>query len=208
MVGGNDWHLVDNAEQLTALEDACVLPRKSVEIVFSLWNLVFGTKYSFSMCFWKIFFKSMLFRSFSDIYKENIFLWRYSPLVHSHPQGLYLGRWHPLWQAPGKDQFWVFFVLSISSSDCIFEKACSLEKICFYQKVNAGSYKALGVKISETKTVDVIWEYNYRNFYPSPHTAQPLYEDFAKTRSAELCEGNIEACRCRGNYKNLELIPS
>ena len=80
----------------------------------------------------------------------------------------------------------------------IFEKACSLEKICFYQKVNAGSYKALGVKISETKTVDVIWEYNYRNFYTSPYTAQPSYEDFAKTRSAELYEGNIEACRCRG----------
>ena len=134
MVGGNDWHLVDNAEQLTALEDACVLPRKSVEIVFSLWNLVFGTKYSFSMCFWKIFFKSMLFRSFTDIYKENIFLWRYSPLAHFRPQGLYLGRWHPLWQAPGKDQFWVFF-LSISSSVLYFWKSLQFRENLFLSKM-------------------------------------------------------------------------
>ena len=72
MVGGNDWHLVDNAEQLTALEDACVLPRKSVEIVFSLWNLVFGTKYTFSMCFWKIFLK-VCYSGLLQIFTKKIF---------------------------------------------------------------------------------------------------------------------------------------
>ena len=50
------------------------------------------------------------------------------------------------------------YFLSISSSVLYFLKSLQFGENLFYQKVNAGSYKALGVKISETKTVDVIWE--------------------------------------------------
>ena len=86
----------------------------------------------------------MLFRSFTDIYKENIFLWRYSPLAHSPPQGLYLGRWHPLWQAPGKDQFWVFFFLSISSSVLYFWKSLQFRENLFLSKSKCWFLQSIG----------------------------------------------------------------
>ena len=32
-------YLIDNAEQLTTLKDTCVVTRKSIEVVLTLWNL-------------------------------------------------------------------------------------------------------------------------------------------------------------------------
>ena len=38
-------YLIDNAEQLTTLKDTCVVARKSIEVVFTLWNLGKTSKY-------------------------------------------------------------------------------------------------------------------------------------------------------------------
>ena len=38
-------YLIDNTEQLTTLKDTCVVARKSIEVVFTLWNLGKTSKY-------------------------------------------------------------------------------------------------------------------------------------------------------------------
>ena len=85
-------NLIDNAEQLTTLKDTCVVTRKSIEVVLTLWNLGKTSKYELNKKG-----KGKTFVEFSNVSirfgsEPSSCLLKTSPRVHFHPQELYSER--------------------------------------------------------------------------------------------------------------------
>ena len=85
--GIRSGHLIDDAEQLVALQAAWVVAGQPVEVVLASWNLGCQAQ-------------TCLFPR-SCFLVARRFWFQYLPLARSHPLGLDWGRWRSLWPAPG-----------------------------------------------------------------------------------------------------------